>query len=185
MTISHRFGLLFLLYHFSYSTGSKRLYFITSFISAFLALLTITVQPVSADVIWSANPNDSAKVKDFFVRFDEESRKDIENIRNTLLKTMPDGSQVDLNAWRILPYDFDPEKQYPVLVSIYGGPGSQEVRNSWGGFNYMWFEMLAENGIIVVAVDERGTGAMGEELKKKTYLELGRYETLDYIETAK
>jgi len=99
--------------------------------------------------------------------------------------TMPDSSVVELNAWKILPTDFDPEKKYPVLLSIYGGPGSQEVRNSWGGFNYMWFEMLAENGIIVMAVDNRGTGARGELFKKMTYLELGKYETLDYIETAK
>ena len=99
--------------------------------------------------------------------------------------TLPDSSVVELNAWKILPYDFDPAKKYPVLLSIYGGPGSQEVRNSWGGFNYMWFEMLAENGIIVIAVDNRGTGARGEVFKKMTYLELGKYETLDYIETAK
>jgi len=99
--------------------------------------------------------------------------------------TLPDGSEVELNAWKILPYNFDPTKKYPVLLSIYGGPGSQEVRNSWGGFNYMWFQMLAENGIIVMAVDNRGTGARGEEFKKMTYLELGKYETLDYIETAK
>ena len=99
--------------------------------------------------------------------------------------TLPDSSVVDLNAYKILPYNFDPEKKYPVLLSIYGGPGSQEVRNSWGGFNYIWYEMLAENGIIVVAVDNRGTGARGEVFKKMTYLELGKYETLDYIETAK
>ncbi|MBC8321379.1 MAG: S9 family peptidase [Bacteroidetes bacterium] len=99
--------------------------------------------------------------------------------------TLPDGSQIELNAWKILPYDFDPEKKYPVLLSIYGGPGSQTVRNSWGGFNYMWYQMLAEQGIMVVAVDNRGTGARGEVFKKMTYLELGKYETIDYIETAK
>lgn len=99
--------------------------------------------------------------------------------------TMPNGSQVDLNAWKIMPYDFDPNKKYPVLVTIYGGPGSQEVTDSWGGFNYMWYQMLAEQGIMVVSVDNRGTGARGEEFKKMTYLELGKYETLDYIETAK
>ncbi len=99
--------------------------------------------------------------------------------------TLPNGDQVELNAWKILPYNFDPEKEYPVLVTIYGGPGSQTVRNSWGGFNYMWYQMLAENGIMIVSVDNRGTGARGEEFKKMTYLELGKYETLDYIETAK
>lgn len=99
--------------------------------------------------------------------------------------TLPDGSRVELNAWKILPYDFDPAKKYPVLVTIYGGPGSQTVLNSWGGINSLWYEMLAENGIMVVSVDNRGTGARGEVFKKMTYLELGKYETLDYIETAK
>jgi len=99
--------------------------------------------------------------------------------------TLPDGSQTQLNAWKILPPDFDPTKKYPVLVTIYGGPGSQTVENSFGYFNYYWYQMLAENGIIVVSVDNRGTGARGEEFKKMTYLELGKYETLDYIETAK
>jgi len=99
--------------------------------------------------------------------------------------TLPSGEQVELNAWRILPTNFNPEKKYPVLLSIYGGPGSQEVTNSWGGFNLMWFQMLAENGIMVISVDNRGTGARGEVFKKMTYKELGKYETLDYIETAK
>lgn len=98
---------------------------------------------------------------------------------------LPDSSNTYLNAWKILPYDFDPEKKYPVLVTIYGGPGSQTVLNAWGSFNYMWYQMLAENGIMVVSVDNRGTGSRGEEFKKMTYLELGKYETLDYIETAK
>jgi len=98
---------------------------------------------------------------------------------------MPDGSVVNLNAWKILPTDFDPAKKYPVLLTIYGGPASQEVRNSWGYFNYMWYQMLAEQGYIVVSVDNRGTGSRGEEFKKMTYQELGKYETIDYIETAK
>ncbi|PIY34040.1 MAG: S9 family peptidase [Bacteroidetes bacterium CG_4_10_14_3_um_filter_42_6] len=99
--------------------------------------------------------------------------------------TLPSGEQVSLNAWRILPVNFNPDKKYPMLLSIYGGPGSQEVVNSWGGFNLMWYEMLAENGIMVISVDNRGTGARGEVFKKMTYKELGKYETLDYIETAK
>jgi len=99
--------------------------------------------------------------------------------------TLPNGEQVDLNAWQILPPDFDPAKKYPVLLSIYGGPGSQEVLNTWGYFNYFWYQMLAQKGFIVVSVDNRGTGARGEAFKKMTYLELGKYETLDYIETAK
>ncbi len=98
---------------------------------------------------------------------------------------LPDSTQVSLNAWRIFPPDFDPQKKYPVLLTIYGGPGSQTVQNSWGGFNYMWYQMLAQNGFIIVSVDNRGTGKRGEVFKKMTYQELGKYETLDYIETAK
>ena len=98
---------------------------------------------------------------------------------------LPDSEQVSLNAWKILPPDFDPQKKYPVLLTIYGGPGSQTVTNSWGYFNYMWYQMLAEHGFIIVSVDNRGTGARGELFKKMTYLELGKYETIDYIETAK
>ena len=98
---------------------------------------------------------------------------------------LPDSSQVELNAWRILPPDFDENKKYPVLITIYGGPGSQEVKDTWGYFNYFWYQMLAQNGIIVMSVDNRGTGARGEVFKKMTYKELGKYETIDYIETAK
>ncbi|HHL57763.1 MAG TPA: S9 family peptidase [Bacteroidetes bacterium] len=99
--------------------------------------------------------------------------------------TLSDGKQVELNAWKILPPDFDPNNKYPVLLTIYGGPGSQEVKNSWGYFNYFWYQMLAQKGFIIVSVDNRGTGARGELFKKMTYLELGKYETIDYIETAK
>lgn len=99
--------------------------------------------------------------------------------------TIPGGAQVALNAWKILPPDFDPTKEYPVLLTIYGGPGSQEVLNTWGYFNYFWYQMLAQKGFIVVSVDNRGTGARGEVFKKMTYQQLGKYETIDYIETAK
>jgi len=92
---------------------------------------------------------------------------------------------VELNGWKILPPDFDPSKKYPVLMYVYGGPGSQTVRNSWGRSTLFWFEMLAQKGIIVISVDNRGTGARGEEFKKMTYKELGKYETIDQIEAAK
>ena len=89
-----------------------------------------------------------------------------------------------LNGWMLKPGDFDPAKKYPVLFTIYGGPGSQTVQNSWGTVS-SWNQMLAQNGIIMVSVDNRGTGGRGEEFKKCTYLQLGKYETLDQIEAAK
>jgi len=89
---------------------------------------------------------------------------------------------VVLNGWMIKPASFDPQKKYPVLMSQYSGPNSQEVLDQ---FSVGWEQVLAANGYIVVCVDGRGTGARGEEFRKMTYLELGKYETIDQIETAK
>ena len=91
---------------------------------------------------------------------------------------------VELNAWKIMPFDFDPNKKYPILFDIYGGPGSQTVRNSFGRGG-MWNQYLAQEGIMIVSVDVRGSGARGEEFKKITYRELGKYETEDLIGSAK
>ncbi|MBD79841.1 MAG: S9 family peptidase [Crocinitomicaceae bacterium] len=89
-----------------------------------------------------------------------------------------------LNSWMIKPKNFDADKKYPVLMFVYGGPGSQTVKDSWGSSNYLWYQMLADKGYIVVSVDNRGTGARGEQFKKMTYLQLGKYETEDQIAAA-
>jgi dipeptidyl-peptidase-4 len=91
---------------------------------------------------------------------------------------------IELNGLMLKPPDFDPAKKYPVIFTIYGGPGSQTVTNSWGAIS-TWNQLWAQNGIIVVSVDNRGTGGRGEEFKKCTYLQLGKYETLDQVEAAK
>ena len=89
---------------------------------------------------------------------------------------------IELNGWMIKPSNFDPNKQYPVFMVLYGGPGSQQVVNSWGWFNYFWYQHLAQKGYIIACVDNRGTGGRGAEFKKMTYLQLGKYETIDQIE---
>jgi dipeptidyl-peptidase-4 len=92
---------------------------------------------------------------------------------------------IELNAWMIKPSNFDKTKKYPVLMYVYGGPGSQTVENKWDRFNFFWYQILADKGYIIVSVDNRGTGGRGEEFKKCTYLQLGKYETEDQIEGAK
>ncbi|MFT4753457.1 MAG: dipeptidyl-peptidase-4 [Salibacteraceae bacterium] len=98
--------------------------------------------------------------------------------------TIPTSYGEKLNGWMIKPADFDTNKQYPVLITIYGGPGSQTVKDSWD-YNMMWHHMLAQKGYIIMSVDNRGTGARGTEFKKSTYQQLGKLELVDYIETAK
>lgn len=92
---------------------------------------------------------------------------------------------VSLNGWMIKPANFDPQKKYPVLMFVYGGPGSQNVADTWGGARNKWFNMLAQQGYIVACVDNRGTGFRGAEFKKMTYKNLGKLETEDQIEAAK
>ena len=99
--------------------------------------------------------------------------------------TLPDGSPVDVDAWQILPPDFDPSKKYPVLIYVYGGPGHQTVNNAWADSDYWWLQLLAQHGIISVSINNRGSGAQGEVFKKMTYLQLGKYETEDMITLAK
>ncbi|HBX50035.1 MAG: peptidase S9 [Bacteroidetes bacterium RIFOXYA12_FULL_35_11] len=93
-------------------------------------------------------------------------------------------SGTELNAWMIKPPAFDASKKYPVLMYLYGGPGSQEVKRGW---DYMdcWFHLLAQKGYIVACVDNRGTGARGTEFKKMTYGQLGKFETEDQIDANK
>ena len=113
---------------------------------------------------------------------DKLSKYDIQRLKFLKIKTEND---VELNAWMIKPKDFNPTKKYPLFMYVYGGPGSQTVKNAWGYSNYMWFEMLAEMGYIVVSVDNRGTGGKGADFKKCTYKELGKLEIQDQIDAAK
>lgn len=91
---------------------------------------------------------------------------------------------IELNAWILKPQKMESGKKYPVMFCIYGGPGSQEVLDRWD-YNALWYQHLASQGIIVVAVDNRGTGARGAEFRKCTYKNLGKYEAIDQIEAAK
>lgn len=100
----------------------------------------------------------------------------------TVIKTA-DG--VELNSWIIKPANFDPNKKYPLLMFVYGGPGSQQVLNQYDGANFYWYQILAQKGYIVACVDNRGTGGRGSEFKKCTYLNLGKLEVRDQIESAK
>ena len=87
-----------------------------------------------------------------------------------------------LNAWRILPKNFDKTKKYPVVMLQYSGPTSQRVLNNWRKrFGYA----LADAGYLVVNVDGRGTGARGREWRNATYMQLGVKEAEDQISAAK
>lgn len=88
----------------------------------------------------------------------------------------------ELNGWMIKPLNFNQDTKYPVVMTQYSGPNSQEVLDA---FKIGWENYLAENGYLAVCVDPRGTGARGEDFRKCTYGQLGKYESDDQIEAAK
>lgn len=100
--------------------------------------------------------------------------------------TVPAADGTPLNAYLIKPSDFDPNREYPLLIHTYGGPGSQEVRDAWGGTERLWHHWLAEeHGILVAGVDNRGTGGRGKSFKALTYKQLGILEAEDQIAAAR
>lgn len=95
--------------------------------------------------------------------------------------TLTTKSGFELNAWMVKPANFDESKKYPVMMTQYSGPNSQQVLDS---YSFDWEQYLAANGIIVVCVDGRGTGARGEAFRKCTYLRMGEKESQDQVEAA-
>ena len=91
----------------------------------------------------------------------------------------------ELNGYMVKPANMDSTVAHPLLMHVYGGPGSQQVLDNWRGQNMAWFQLLAQQGFVVAVVDNRGTGARGEEMKKQTYLTLGKQETEDQISAAR
>ena len=94
--------------------------------------------------------------------------------------TTSDGQKIDY--YMIKPFDFDKTKKYPVIFSIYGGPGSQSVFNSFGTNTF--HQYLAQKGYIIVNVNNRGTANYGSKFMKIVYKNLGKWESNDFAETA-
>ena len=95
--------------------------------------------------------------------------------------TTSDGVKID--ASMIKPVPFDSTRRYPVVFSIYGGPGSQGVYDQFATSG--WQQWLAQNGYIVVDVNNRGTNNYGRDFMKVVYKQLGKYESHDFAEAAK
>lgn len=86
-----------------------------------------------------------------------------------------------LHAMMILPRNFDSSRKYPVLINVYGGPHAQLVRNSWGGINFLWHELMAEKGYIIFTVDNRGSYGRGHVFETSVYHNFGHIELQDQL----
>jgi len=99
--------------------------------------------------------------------------------------TFKNSSSTELHGWMIKPTPFDPTRNYPVYMFVYGGPGHNTVNDQWETGDFYWHQFLAQQGYIVVSVDNRGTEYRGAEFKKCTYGQMGKLETQDQIDAAK
>jgi dipeptidyl-peptidase-4 len=87
-----------------------------------------------------------------------------------------DGSRLYYMLWKPVP--FDPEKRYPVIVYVYGGPAGQTVRRSWNG---LWYQYLAQNGYVVFSLDNRGTPNRGRAFEDQLFHHQGGVEVEDQV----
>jgi len=94
--------------------------------------------------------------------------------------TTSDGASLD--GYYIKPFNFDPNKKYPVVMTVYGGPESHDVFNQFS--TDAWQQWLAQNGYIVADVNNRGIANYGSAFMKVVYKQLGKYESNDFAETA-
>ena len=84
------------------------------------------------------------------------------------------GDGVELDAFCMKPHDFDSEKSYPLLIYVYGEPAGQTVADRWGGSRYLWHLMLAQQGYLVMSIDNRGTNSpRGRQWRKSIYRQIG------------
>ncbi len=93
--------------------------------------------------------------------------------------TIPTSDGLALPAVMTRPLDFDPAKKYPVLLSVYGGPQSATVFDGWKPLTAQW---LAQQDLIQLSVDNRGSGHFGKTGAALMHRNLGKWEMRDLID---
>lgn len=111
-----------------------------------------------------------------------ETLKDYNIAKREFIQVPAADGKTMLNAWIMKPVNLETGKKYPLLITQYSGPNSQQVKNNW---SLNWLNYLAQEGFIVACIDPRGTAARGEEFRKCTYMQLGKIESDDMIAAAR
>lgn len=97
---------------------------------------------------------------------------------------IPTEDGYNLPAKWFLPPDFDETKKYPIIFSVYGAPSKASVTNSFPSRGLGSY-YLAQNGIIVIHVDNRGSGHFGKKGKDEMHRKLGTWEVDDLVSAVK
>lgn len=97
-----------------------------------------------------------------------------------------DIGEVVLDAWVIKPKNFDAKKKYPVIFHVYGEPAGSTVQDNWGTGDNFWHQYLANQGYVVMSVDNRGTKVpRGRDFRKCIYRQIGLLAADDQAKAAK
>ncbi len=97
------------------------------------------------------------------------------------LLTFSGDNHITYYATMLKPPDFDPQKKYPVLIHVYGGPHAQVVRNSNRGINSLWNQLLAQRGFIIFSMDNRGASGRGHAWETPISRRMGKIELEDQL----
>ena len=93
--------------------------------------------------------------------------------------------KTDLYYRLVKPVNFDPNKKYPTVVYVYGGPHAHNVEAAWNYLTRPWEVYMAQRGYVVFVVDNRGSENRGFEFESCTHRHLGDIEMQDQLEGVK
>jgi len=79
------------------------------------------------------------------------------------------------------PANMEPGRRYPVIVDVYGGPGVQQVMNTWGDNWDLLHQIMVQRGYVVFMIDNRGSGERGMQFETASFHHLGSVEVEDQV----
>ena len=103
------------------------------------------------------------------------------NLGETELDTILSEDGQALYTRIIKPYNFDPNKKYPVIVYVYGGPHAQLITDTWLAGGGIYLNYLAQEGFVVFTVDNRGSADRGEAFEQVIHRQCGQAEMHDQM----
>lgn len=94
-----------------------------------------------------------------------------------------DGS-TDLYYRMVKPTNFDPQKKYPTVIYVYGGPHARNVEARWNWYSRGWETYMAQKGYLLFILDNRGSKDRGRDFEQATFRHLGQEEMKDQVKGA-
>lgn len=102
--------------------------------------------------------------------------------KHELVRITTSDGLFEMPALITFPINFNPSEKYPVVFTIYGGPDAGSIRNRWQSPQPRWY---AENGIVTINVDHRGSGTFGRKGLDFVHRCLGKWEISDYADAVR